>query len=299
MAKAMRPIGLLLLLYIGFCAYLFLFQNSLLFFPTKMSEERWKYVADDVHADYVTIRVNEEGNHLQGWFIAGKAEKAGGAETSPQEQKLPTVIFFGGNAMEIDTTIYDLLPLRENAVNLLLVDYRGYGLSEGKPGADTMKKDAEKVFDAAASHPLVDEEHIIAWGYSLGTGVAAHLASVRPSLPRTDPEHDEGSGAGVEKVILFAPFTSTLDLAKEHYPFFPVDLLLRHRFETLTLAPTLNQPVLIIHGDEDEEFGIEHAEKIAAAWKGPKELLVLDGRGHSDLLEDQKAWDAVWKFLQK
>src|SRR3989338_10511163 len=81
-------------LYLAFCAYLFLFQDHLLFFPTKMSEERWKYVADDVHADYVTIRVNEEGNHLQGWFIAGKAEKAGGAETSPQEQKLPTVIFF-------------------------------------------------------------------------------------------------------------------------------------------------------------------------------------------------------------
>ena len=57
--------------------------------------------------------------------------------------------------------------------------------------------------------------------------------------------------------------------------------------------------MLIIHGKEDEEFGIEHAEKIIAAWKGPKELLLLDGRGHSDLLEDQKAWDAVEKFIEK
>src|SRR3989344_3576762 len=179
--SVLRLIALLGGAYLLFVVFLYAFQDRLIFHRTHMTEERWKEVAEDLHADYATIRVDAEGHHLQGWFLSDRSGV-------PR----PTIIFFGGNAMRLDYAISTLQHLREEKINLLLVDYRGYGLSEGKPSAEFLKADAEKVFDAAASHPLVDKEHISAWGYSLGTGVATYLASVRP----------------VEKLILFAPFTS-------------------------------------------------------------------------------------------
>ena len=268
-----RMLGTLACLYFAFLFLLYIFQDRLIFYPTKMTEERWKEVAEDLHADYATIRVDAEGHHLQGWFLAGK-------NVMPQR---PTVLFFGGNAMRAEEVIADLARLREYGANLLLVDYRGYGLSEGKPSAEFLKADAEKVFDAAASHPLVDKEKISVWGYSLGAAVASHLASVRP----------------LQKLILFAPFTSSLDLAKEAFPFVPIQYFLRQNFDTLTLAPTLTQPTLIVTGREDSEYSsAEHAENIAAVWAGPKEVITLENRGHQDLLEDERAWEAVIEFLQ-
>src|SRR3989344_5971648 len=189
----LRLIALLGGAYLLFIVFLYAFQDRLIFHRTTMTEERWQEVAEDLGADYATIRVDAEGHHLQGWFLAGKNVMLSGAsQASGDEARRPTIIFFGGNAMRLDYAISTLQHLREEKINLLLVDYRGYGLSEGKPSAEALKADAEKVFDAAASHPLVDKEHISAWGYSLGTGVATYLASVRP----------------VEKLILFAPFTS-------------------------------------------------------------------------------------------
>lgn len=309
----------LLAIYAGFLAFLYAFQDHLVFFPQRISEERWKQVAEDLNADYVTIqvvggsaadahdpeqrrRVNEEDVHLRGWFLSGKGERAGKAER--ETGKLPTVLFFGGNAMRLDFFAYMLEPLREAGINIFLVDYRGYGLSEGKPSAETMKHDAVKLFDAAASHPLVDKEHITAWGISLGTAVAAHLASVRPPVLRTVPHQSEaigaGAGAGVEKLILLAPFTSSYEVARDMFPFvWPLRPLIRHRFDTLALAPTLKQPVLIVQGLRDRELAPESAKHITDAWGGPKELLLLPDHGHNDLLEDAKVWETVVRFATK
>lgn len=275
-------LALLLALYLSFLAFLTLFQDRLIFFPQKMTEERWKQVAEELQGEYMTIRVNEEGVHLQGWFLPAR-----GTGLRPVQQELetpatkPTVIFFGGNAMRLDLAAYTLDPLRNAGVNLMLLDYRGYGLSEGHPSTDAMKADALKIFDAASKHPQVDPARIIAWGYSLGAGIAAHLASVRP----------------VEKLILFAPFTSTMEIAQKLFPFVPVRLLLRHKLDTLALAPTLTQPVLIVAGGQDGEVSSEHAERIAEAWSGSKELLLLPERGHEDLLEDRKAWEKLVTFV--
>ncbi|MEK7137123.1 MAG: alpha/beta fold hydrolase [Patescibacteria group bacterium] len=269
-------IALLLAIYLSFLAFLTIFQDRLIFFPEKMTEERWQEVAEELHGDYVTIRTNEEGVHLQGWFFPAQSEP----ESEPQPRS--TIIFFGGNAMRLDLMAYLLDPLRDAGVHILLVDYRGYGLSEGKPSAETMKADAVKLFDAAAAHPSVDARHIIAWGYSLGTGVAAHLASVRP----------------VSKIILFAPFTSTTEIAKNLFPFVPVSLLLQYKLDTLALAPALAQPVLIVAGEKDGEISKEHAKRIAEAWGGPKELLVLPEQGHDDLLGDEGTWKKLVEFVQ-
>lgn len=268
----------LLAIYAGFLAFLYAFQDNLVFFPQRITEERWKQVAGELHADYVTIRVNEEGVHLQGWFLGGKE----GKESTEGQVRRPTVLFFGGNAMRLDFFAPMLQPLREAGINIFLVDYRGYGLSEGKPSAQALKADAVKLFDAAASHPQVDPTRIMAWGISLGTAVAAHLASVR----------------SLEKLILFAPFTNSYEVAQSMFPFvWPVRPLIRHRFDTIALAPTLKQPVLIVQGLRDRELAPESAQRIADAWGGPKELLLLPELGHNDLLDDTRVWEAITKFV--
>jgi pimeloyl-ACP methyl ester carboxylesterase len=279
-------IATLLAIYLAFLAFLTVFQDRLIFFPEKMTEERWQQVAEELHGDYITIRVNEEGVHLQGWFLEGREQ--GVMPSSPAnagriEARKSTIIFFGGNAMRLDLMAYVLDPLRNAGVNLLLADYRGYGLSEGKPSTEAMKMDAEKLFDAASKHPQVDHTKIIAWGYSLGTGIATHLASVRP----------------VSKLILFAPFTNSIEVAHAMFPFvWPLRPLIRHRFDTLALAPTLKQPVLIVQGLRDRELAPESAQRIADAWGGPKELLLLPNQGHNDLLNDMQVWKRVVEFVQ-
>jgi pimeloyl-ACP methyl ester carboxylesterase len=280
----LRWFGLLLASYTGFVLFLFLFQERLIFFPPKMTEERWKEVAEELHGDYVTIRVNEEGVHLQGWFLGEEESEEGKIGTEGLVGR-PTVLFFGGNAMRLDLFASMLEPLRNAGVNIFLIDYRGYGLSEGKPSAEAMKTDAVKVFDAVTTHPAVDPERIFAWGYSIGSAVATHLAAQRP----------------VAKLILFAPFTSSVDVAKRSFPFLPralITLLLRHHFETLALAPSLHQPVLIVHGDRDWQAPLEGARRVAAAWQGPVKLVVTEGRSHNDLLEDEGVWEAVLEFVK-
>jgi pimeloyl-ACP methyl ester carboxylesterase len=242
----------------------------MIFLPQKTTDTRWDEIIQTQKVDYMSIRA-DDGAVLEGMLLHDFSE-----------EPRPTVIFFGGNSMHVEQFVHHFLRLRSHGVNVLLMDYRGYGLSTGKPDAYWMKRDAEKIFDAANAHPYVDASQITAWGYSLGTGIAAHLAAKKP----------------IAKVILYSSFTSMADLAQEQYPFVPVRLLLKHNFETLTLARTLKQPALIVQGEDDKQIAPDHATKIADAWAGEKELMIVPERGHNDLLEDEGVWERVIEFLQ-
>ena len=280
--RILRILAILAILYCCFVYYLYAAQDRMIFFPEKMTEERWTQVAEDLQGDYVTIEVSDkvgegfgdewerEAIHLQGWFIPDGSGEA-----------RPTIIYFGGNDERLHRLAYGLLEFPDNGINILLVDYRGYGLSGGQPGADTMRSDSEIVFDAAARHPLVDSGSIIAWGHSLGTGVATHLATVRP----------------VEKVILLSPYTSMLELVQSTYWFIPVKLFLKHKLDTLALAPSIKQPALIIHGKLDQTIPPEHAERVAEAWGGEVDLRLLDSTGHDNLMSDQAILKTVIDHL--
>ena len=169
--------------------------------------------------------------------------------------------------------------------NVLLMDYRGYGLSTGKPNIAWMKRDAEKVFLAASQHPEVAHEHISVWGMSLGTGIAVHLASVME----------------VDKVILSAPFTSTVDLGARMFPIIPkmiIRKLLNQNMDTLAIAGSIKQPGLIFKAENDEEIPADHAERVAQAWGGEAKLIELKGQGHQDLLSSEEMWNETITFLR-
>ena len=288
MKKILLWVGIVFCLYVVFIGYIAFRQDSYIFLPRSTTDERWKKMIESLHGDYVSIMA-DDGNVLEGGFLSDHSG-----------QPRPTVIFFPGNGMLVEEIAYEFADLPSQGINVLLMDYRGYGLSTGEPDVEWIKRDAEKIFDAAASHVLVQKDRITVIGFSLGTGFAAYLASVKPAVPRTDPERSEGSGAGVANVILLAPFTNMVDRGMEIFHIVPRPImrrLLHASLDTLSLAPTIHQPALIAHGEADEAISSKHAIKIRDAWAGPTELLLLPGVGHQDILESKEMWQKAVELI--
>ncbi len=189
------------------------------------------------------------------------------------------MIYFGGNAEETSWMLDEL----RNApgVSWLITSYRGYGLSEGSPGEAALVSDALQWFDHAMTLRGADLKRTYVFGRSLGSGVAVALAAQRPF-------------AGV---ILATPYDSLAAVAKHHYWYLPVDLLLKHRFDSIARAPALRQPLLCLVAGRDEIIPPERAERLFDAWAGPKRKLVLQEAGHNTVDSHPQYWPAIGKFL--
>ena len=187
-----------------------------------------------------------DGVRLHAWHIPGKSQN--------------NVLFLHGNAGNISHRLEKLAILHNLGVGVLILDYRGYGRSEGNPSEPGTYRDAEAAFTYLAS-----SANIILYGESLGTGVAIELAM-----------HHRVRG-----VILEAPFTSVPDVGQELFPYLPIRLLARTRYDNLRKIPQLNAPLLILHSRDDEVFSFTHAQRLFAAAPEPKRLVELRG-GHND-----------------
>ena len=118
-------------------------------------------------------------------------------------------------------------------------------------------------------------------GRSLGSGVAVHLASKR----------------NVEGVVLISPYDSMTSLAKEFYPWLPATLLLKHPFDSLTLAPSIQVPLLSIIGSHDNIITPQHSKVLVQAWGGKTQLVEIEAVGHNELGDQQQFWDAIEGFI--
>jgi hypothetical protein len=161
------------------------------------------------------------------------------------------------------------------------MNYRGYGASEGAPSQVALVADALAQYDYASALPGIDRQRIFAFGRSLGSGIAVQLASQRP----------------VRAVILVAPYDSLAAVAKRYYWYLPVDWMLKHRFDSIGLAPQMKQPLLCFVAERDDVIPPEHAEKLFAAWAGPKRKVLLGGASHNATDGARDFWPAVREFL--
>jgi fermentation-respiration switch protein FrsA (DUF1100 family) len=214
----------------------------------------------------------EDGVQLHGWFFP--------ADNNSPRSALAFLLCHG-NAGNISHRLDTAQALLTAGVNVLLFDYRGYGRSQGYPSEEGTCRDAQ-----AAFHWLRDKgfagRDIIAFGESLGGGVAAELALREP----------------IGGLILQSTFTSMPDIGAEVFPWLPVRLLARIRYETCRKLPRIKVPVLIMHSRGDELIGFHHGEKNLAAANEPKLLWEIAG-GHNAPLTDPKRFIAgVEKFLQ-
>ena len=247
---------------LGVPAAAWLGQERLIFFPqpiTATTHLPTRAVALEV--------VASDGVHLRGWIVRSAAARA------------PAVIYFGGNAEEVSWTLADARWPREWSV--VALNYRGYGASEGAPGERELTTDALAIYDSVAQRDDVDARRIVVFGRSLGTAVATQVAAKRPA-----------AGA-----VLVSPFDSLAAIGQKHYPWLPVSLLLRHRFDAMAAARQNGMPLLAIVAEADSIIPVNRSRALFDAWAGPKTWLSLPREDHNTLGASNEFWSSVAQFL--
>lgn len=251
----------------------YLLQDRLIFFPQRLSAERRADVVKRFPAAVENSLVATDGTRLHAWLVR-----------PPGDVPRPLVIYFGGNAEDVSWMLEAIGDPRAGAtpeVAWLLVDYRGYGGSEGSPSERTLLADAPQWYDHAIRLPGVDPKRVFAFGRSLGSGVAVHLAVTRL----------------LAGVILVTPYDSLVAVAKHYYPYLPVGWMLKHRFDSIAHAPQLRIPLLCVIAEQDEVIPPASAERLFAAWAGPKRRMGLKDSGHNNTDGADHFWPAVREFL--
>jgi pimeloyl-ACP methyl ester carboxylesterase len=247
---------------IGVPAAAWFAQERLIFFPQPIASTTHL----PAHASPFEV-VAPDGTHLRGWIVKGTAARA------------PVVIYFGGNAEEVSWTLSDARWPRDWTI--VGVNYRGYGASEGIPGETALTADALAIHDAVAKREDVDPSRIVVFGRSLGTAIAVHLAAERP----------------IAGAVLVSPYDSLTAIGRKHYPWLPVSMLLRHRFDAVADAKRNTMPLLVIVGETDSIIPPERSRALFDAWAGPKTWQVVTRAEHNSLGDSSEFWEGIARFL--
>lgn len=251
--------GLVLGALLALPAALYLFQERLIFHPRPMSEASRALIAERAQSVFIHAA---DGTRLHAWHRSGS----------------PLTIYFGGNAEEVSWMLSRVSHYAPGA-GWLLVDYRGYGSSAGAPSEKDLVADALLWHDYATRQ--LGAKKVVAFGRSLGSGVAVQLAAARP----------------VAGVVLVAPFDSLTSLARHYYPFLPVAWMLKHPFESAERARSLTVPLLCLVAERDEVIPVVHSKRLFEAWNGPKRWVELKGAGHNSTDDAPAFWQAIREFL--
>jgi len=262
---------IILQVYIILGLVLYLAQDHLLFPRRSLVPEVRQWLARTFPNSEITLLTPDQ-TRLQGWLLRSPQATA---------EKTPLLIYFGGNAEEVSTMVQhmDHFP----GWSLSLINYRGYGLSEGNPSEQHLFADALTIYDSLSQRADIDQNCIVAMGRSLGTGVAVHLAAQRP----------------LEGVILVSPYDSITAVAQQVYFFLPVSLLLKHPFNSIAQAPQITAPMLTLVATEDTLIKPSHSYHLAEHWQGPHEVQELPAVNHDTIMENKNFWPHVEQFLNQ
>lgn len=252
-------------LYVGVVALLFLTQSWLIF-PGRVSHGTTPDVLPD-GAEPVEAR-RASGERVYGLLLHAKEPRA-------------ALLVFGGNGEYVGAMVPELEALRELGASVLAVDYPGYGGSEGRPSSDSIRESALAAYDELARR--VGSAPVVVVGRSLGAAAALHVASRRP----------------VASAVLLAPFTTLAEAGRRAMPIFPVGTLIRHRFDNLALARSLDVPIIVVHNRDDELVPFEMGQRVAEAAGDDGRLVEGAGGGHNAmaLVAGSPEFDAVAKAL--
>jgi pimeloyl-ACP methyl ester carboxylesterase len=254
--------GLILGVVLALPVAMYFLQDRLLFHLRPVPETTRALIAQSSPGVESVFMQAADGTRLHAWYRKGS----------------PLVLYFGGNAEEVS---WMLARAARNApqTGWLLVDYRGYGSSEGAPSQDALIKDAMQWY-AWATEKLAPQ-NIVLFGRSLGSGVVVQIAAARP----------------VAGVVLVTPYDSLTSVARHHYPYLPVGWMLKHPFDSLEHAPGITAPLLCLVAARDDVIPIVHSKRLFDAWKGPKRWVELEGAGHNDTDDAPAFWQAIREFL--
>lgn len=246
------------------------FENRLIFFPPRYPEGFAKPEAFGIHPDEIWLTASD-GVKLNAYFLA--------AAGSPE-----VLLWFHGNAENIGMGLDHLKALSGLGVNVMALDYRGYGKSEGSPNEAGVYRDADAAYQYLAETRKFAPKDIYLYGHSLGGAVAVDLASRR-----------ECGGLIVE-----SSFTSVPDMARHVYRVPLARYLPRSRFDSMAKIARVHAPVLIIHGTQDAIVPFEMGRQLFEAAREPKSFMPIEGAGHDDpyIVGGQSYFDRLQAFLR-
>jgi pimeloyl-ACP methyl ester carboxylesterase len=264
MRKAFLKIGLAVIgLYLLICGFLYFIQEKLIFFPTRLDKEHVFHFEGNF--EEVSVKT-DDGVMLNALLF--KADSA-----------LGVIFYLHGNAGSNDTWGNVAETYTDLNFDVLLLDYRGYGKSEGSiKGQSRLYKDNQVVYDFLKTK--YSEEKIIVLGYSIGSGPSAKLASDNhPKL-----------------LILQAPYYSLVDMLRNNFPLIPA-FILKYKFQTNQYVKDCSMPVIIFHGDQDEVIYYGSSLKLESEFKSQDTLITLHGQGHNGMTNNGDYIAAIQKIL--
>lgn len=237
-------------IYVAVCLAAFLLQRRLQYFPDASDVplppgERYRGL------ERVGLTTTD-GEHLEAFFWPGHRDTV--------------LLLLHGNAGHRGGRLDWMSVFHDLGWPVFLLDYRGYGGSTGSPSQDGFARDADAAAAWLAAH---GHERVVYFGSSIGCGVAVGLASRRPPVG----------------LVLQSGALSLLPVAQHAYPFLPMGLLMRDRFDVSKAAAGITCPSLSIHGDLDETVPLAYGRALHEALRGPRAFLVVEGAGHNDVAQ--------------
>jgi fermentation-respiration switch protein FrsA (DUF1100 family) len=253
----------LVAIYLVICALAYLGHRVYMYFP---DPARISPVDSGLNGVEEIEIAASDGTTLVAWYAPAKDGK-------------PTLLYFHGNAANAANRAPKIAKMLESGFGVFYLNNRGYGGSGGRP------TEANNVADAIAAYDLlagsgVPAGRIVAFGESLGSGQAVQLAAKRP----------------VAAVVLEAPLTSTVDVARPVYFWLPLGLLLADQYNVERGVSAVTAPLLILHGEQDEVIPVEMGRRVFSAANEPKRIELFRDGHHNDLF-DNGAWEKMRAFL--
>ena len=254
---------ILILVYFTILASTYIFQRNLLYHPTENN-----YSGDQilVSIEKVTIRTKDNIN-LIAWYHNKNIEK------------YKTILFLHGNAGSLENRIHKINHFKNMNVNFLIIAWRGFSGNKGKPSETGLYLDARSAVEWLKSQGI-SENQIIIYGESLGTGVAVEI----------------GQNKNFAGIILESPFTSMIEAGKEIYPYLPVKLLLKDKYQSDKKIKNIKSPILVMHGKVDNIVPFYMGKKMYKLANEPKYSYFSDYDDH--MMEfNKKLLNELKKFI--
>lgn len=264
--------------YLAACLFLLVRQNRFIFFPSKIIETTPAAFSVPYEDVWLSVSMGTgKREQIHGWWIPAKGQPTG------------VVLYCHGNGINIGANAAQAARFRSLGLSVFLFDYRGYGRSEGQfPTENQVYTDAETAWNYLTQTRKIPPEQIFIYGHSLGGAIAIELADNHPNAAA---------------LIVESTFTSMRRMVdyRGGFSWFPTDLLLNHKFDSLAKVQSLQMPLFLLHGTHDMTVPAEMSQVLFQAAPQPKRLFLIEGANHNNTAEigGQRYLQLIRQFIEQ
>lgn len=251
-------------LYLAAATVMYVAQRRFIYFPEPVRTPPQSVGLPDVSERFIST---PDGEKLIAWY--GKAKPG-----------QPTLLYFHGNGGALEFRNVSFRHFLDQGLGVFMMSYRGYSGSTGEPSEAANVADAKLAYEALLKEGVRPQD-IILYGESLGSGVAIQVAAEKQ----------------VAGMILDSPYTSVAELAARLYPWLPVNLLLKDRYDSILHIRNVHTPLLVVHGEADDVIPVEMGRRLFAAANEPKEIVTIPGGGHA--VHDDRVFEIIDRWIDR